>query len=243
MAVSTDDQKAGANGSLRWPRTARPPQRQADSRSLYGYLLDLDDDLAEEFDIRSRVSARQLATVKLLEAEVGDGDLSNWFDVARGGMGLLVLEGMLAFEMRVGDRTTTELVGAGDLLQAPTGRGDELLEGLGTWKILCPTLPGPARRGVRRPGPAVAADRPGDDAQGQPADDRCQRGAGDHGPTAVGDAAGPAFVASGRTLGASRAGGNPADAAAHSPPARSVWPPPSGRRYRMRSPGSRRPGW
>ena len=48
------------------------------------YLLDLDDDLAEEFDIRSRVSARQLATVKLLEAEVGDGDLSNWFDVARG---------------------------------------------------------------------------------------------------------------------------------------------------------------
>jgi hypothetical protein len=46
---------------------------------------------------------------------------------------------MLAFEMRVGDRTTTELVGAGDLLQAPTGRGDELLEGLGTWKILCQT--------------------------------------------------------------------------------------------------------
>ena len=139
MTVSTDDQKAGAHGSLRWPRTARPPQRQADSRSLYGYLLDLDDDLAEEFDIRSRVSARQLATVKLLEAEVGESDLTNWFDVARGGMGLLVLEGMLAFEMRVGDRTTTELVGAGDLLQAPTGRGDELLEGLGTWKILCPT--------------------------------------------------------------------------------------------------------
>ncbi len=139
MTVSTDDQKAGAHGSLRWPRAARPPQGQADSRSLYGYLLDLDDDLAEEFDIRSRVSARQLATAKLLEAEVGDGDLTNWFDVARGGMGLLVLEGMLAFEMRVGDRTTTELVGAGDLLQAPTGRGDELLEGLGTWKILCPT--------------------------------------------------------------------------------------------------------
>jgi CRP-like cAMP-binding protein len=139
VTVSTDDQTAGAHGPLRWPRTAGPPQRQADSRSLYGYLLDLDDDLAEEFDIRSRVSARQLATVKLLEAEVGESDLTNWFDVARGGMGLLVLEGMLAFEMRVGDRTTTELVGAGDLLQAEAGRGDELLEGLAAWKILCPT--------------------------------------------------------------------------------------------------------
>jgi CRP-like cAMP-binding protein len=106
---------------------------------LYGYLLDLDDDLAEEFDVRSRVSARQLATVKLLEAEAGESDLTNWFDVARGGMGLLVVEGMLAFEMRVGDRTTTELVGAGDLLQAPAERGDELLEGLATYRILCPT--------------------------------------------------------------------------------------------------------
>lgn len=139
MTVSTDDQKAAAHVALRWPPTNGSARRHADPRPLYGYLLDLDDDLADEFDIRSRVSARQLATVKLLEAEVGESDLANWFDVARGGMGLLVLEGMLAFEMRVGDRTTTELVGAGDLLQAPTGRGDELLEGLGTWKILCQT--------------------------------------------------------------------------------------------------------
>jgi hypothetical protein len=139
VTVSTDDQKAPARVSLRWPPTNGSARTQADTRPLYGYLLDLDDDLAEEFDIRSRVSARQLATAKLLEAEVGESDLANWFDVARGGMGLLVLEGMLAFEMRVGDRTTTELVGAGDLLQPPTGRGDELLEGLGTWRILWPT--------------------------------------------------------------------------------------------------------
>ena len=139
MTVSTDDQKAAARAPLRWPRTDRSGRRQADARSLYGYLLDLDDDLADEFDIRSRVSVRQLATVKLLEADVGDGDLTGWFEVARGGMGLLVLEGMLAFEMRVGDRTTTELVGAGDLLQAPPGRVDELLEGLGAWKVLSPT--------------------------------------------------------------------------------------------------------
>jgi CRP/FNR family transcriptional regulator, cyclic AMP receptor protein len=139
LTVSTDDQQASVHPSLRWPRTNGSAPSEADARPLYGYLLDLDDDLAEEFDVRSRVSARQLATVKLLEAQVGESDLTNWFEVASDGMGLLVLEGMIAFEMQVGDRTTTELVGAGDLLQPPTGRGDELLEGLAAWKVLVPT--------------------------------------------------------------------------------------------------------
>lgn len=139
MTVSTDDQRAAVHAPSPWPCTDGSARHHPDARPLYGYLLDLDDDLADEFDVRSRVSARQLATVKLLEADVGESDLTSWFDVARGGMGLLVVEGMLAFEMRVGDRTTTELVGAGDLLQAPTGRVDELLEGLATWKVLCPT--------------------------------------------------------------------------------------------------------
>lgn len=139
MTVSTDYQKAAAHVPLRWPPTNGSARRQADTRPLFGYLLDLDDDLADEFDVRSRVSARQLATVKLLEVDAGESDLTRWFEIARGGMGLLVLEGMLAFEMRVGDRTTTELIGAGDLLQAPAWRVDELLEGRGAWKVLRPT--------------------------------------------------------------------------------------------------------
>jgi hypothetical protein len=106
---------------------------------LYAYLLDLDDDLAAEFDIRARVSARQLATVRVLETDIGDSDLGGWFDAARGGMGLLILDGLLGSEMRVGDRTTAELLGAGDLLQAPTGRADDLLEGVAAWKVLLPT--------------------------------------------------------------------------------------------------------
>ena len=72
-------------------------------------------------------------------------------------MGLLILEGMLAFEMRVGDRTTTELVGAGDLLQAPTGRGDELLEGLAS-------LEGPA---VRRAWPCSTRSSPTGSGRGR----------------------------------------------------------------------------
>lgn len=139
MTVSTDDQSAVGQAPLRWPRPAGTAGRQADPLALYGYLLDLDDDLAEEFDVRSRVGARQLATVKVLEIDVGESDLANWFEAARGGMGLLVLEGLLAFEMRVGDRTTSELVGASDLLASPAGRVDELLEGLGAWRVLWPT--------------------------------------------------------------------------------------------------------
>jgi CRP/FNR family cyclic AMP-dependent transcriptional regulator len=136
VTVSTDDKRTVERAPLRWARAAGAARTQPDSRPLYAYLLDLDDDLAEEFDIRARVSARQLATVKVLEADVGRSDLGGWFDAARGGMGLLILDGLLASEMRVGDRTTTELLGAGDLLQPPTGGADELLEGVAAWRVL-----------------------------------------------------------------------------------------------------------
>ena len=42
--------------------------------------------------------------------------------------GLLVLDGMIAVDVRVGDRTATELVGAGDLLQPATRAPTTLLE-------------------------------------------------------------------------------------------------------------------
>jgi Crp-like helix-turn-helix domain len=137
--VSTDYQGIVEHAPLRWPGRPEAAPRRPDPRSLYAYLLDLDDDLAQEFDIRTRVSARQLATVRVLEAEIGESDLAGCFDAARGGLGLLVLDGVLAFEMRVGDRTTTELLGGGDLLPMSTGKADELLEGREAWRVLCPT--------------------------------------------------------------------------------------------------------
>ena len=123
---------------LRWPRGPRVPPRQPGSTSLYAYLLDADDDLAEEFDIRSRVSARQLTTARVLEADVGEHQLTDWFEAARGGLGLLVLDGLVAFEMRVGDRAATELLGAGDLLEPPIQRSEELLEHASCWRVLWP---------------------------------------------------------------------------------------------------------
>jgi CRP/FNR family transcriptional regulator, cyclic AMP receptor protein len=136
--VSAEDPEAFEPVPLRWPRAPRTAPRQQGSTSLYAYLLDVDDDLAEEFDVRARVSARQLATARVLEADVGEHQLTDWFETARNGLGLLVLDGLVAFELRVGDRTATELLGAGDLLEPPIYRSEELLEPISCWRVLSP---------------------------------------------------------------------------------------------------------
>ncbi len=138
MNVSTDDQDPVDRARLRWPRRPDAERRQPDPRSLYAYLLDLDDDLAEEFDIRARVSARQLATARVLETDAGESDLVAWFEAARGGLGLLILDGVLAVETRVGERTATELLGAGDVLTPPSRETDDILERASGWRALCP---------------------------------------------------------------------------------------------------------
>lgn len=113
--------------------------RSPESASLYTYLLDADDDLAQEFDVRMRVAARQVATVRVLDAEVGSCDLTSWFQSVGRGPGLLILEGLVAFETRVGNRTACELTGAGDLLQPSCPRAEELLEQCDAWRALWPT--------------------------------------------------------------------------------------------------------
>lgn len=106
---------------------------------MYTYLLDADDDLAQEFDVRMRVAARQLATVKVLDAEVGECDLAPWFEAAGSGPGLLILDGLMGVDARVDNRTATELVGTGDLLQPDIRRPDDLLQRTDTWRALYPT--------------------------------------------------------------------------------------------------------
>ncbi|HTX31864.1 MAG TPA: helix-turn-helix domain-containing protein [Solirubrobacteraceae bacterium] len=118
-----------------WPERPQPP-RQPNAAPLFGYLLDLDDDLAEGVEVRMRVSARQHATARLLDAEVGECDLSSWFASVGRGPGLLIVDGLLAVDTRVADRTTTELLGAGDLLQPPGGHDDELVERETIWRAL-----------------------------------------------------------------------------------------------------------
>lgn len=112
--------------------------RKPESTPMFAYLLDLDDDLAEEFDLRMRIAARQGTTVRVLEGDPGPCDLSGAFEAASGGFGLLVLDGLISLETRIEDRTAAELIGAGDLIQAPAHRIDEMLERQDTWRSLWP---------------------------------------------------------------------------------------------------------
>ena len=137
--MTVRDGRSVQRGPFRWPRTPGLVPRRPEPSALYAYLLDADDELAEEFDVRGRVAVRQLATARVLQMGVGDCDLSDWFEIASHGPGLLILDGLVAFETRTGDRAAAELLGAGDLLQAPILPTDELLERSCTWRALRPT--------------------------------------------------------------------------------------------------------
>jgi CRP/FNR family cyclic AMP-dependent transcriptional regulator len=124
----------------RWPsEPPRAAQRRPGTTAMHTYLLDADDDLAEEFDVRSRLAVRQGTTVRVLEAEVGECDMAASFESVDRGFGLLILDGLIAFETHVGDRIASELIGTGDLVQPCAHRSDELLERTDAWRILWPT--------------------------------------------------------------------------------------------------------
>jgi CRP-like cAMP-binding protein len=121
-----------------WPGRS-PPARRPHPAPLFGYLFDLDDDLAEELEVRMRLSARQHVTARLLDAETGAVDFSDWFEIVGHGPGLLIVDGLLAVDTRVADRTITELLGAGDLLQPPGRHDDEMVDRDTVWRALAPT--------------------------------------------------------------------------------------------------------
>ena len=82
----------GTTARSRWPARAQARGRP----SSFRYLLDLDDDLADEFDVRMRLVARPAATAFTFEAGPGEIALSEWLVMAAGGPGVLVLDGVLA---------------------------------------------------------------------------------------------------------------------------------------------------
>jgi CRP-like cAMP-binding protein len=120
-------------------RFEHDPPRRPGSPALYAYVLDLDDDIAQEIEVRMRYSARQHATARLLHAETGACDLTSWFTAAGDGPGLLLVDGLLAAETQIADRTVTELLGAGDLLQPPGVRHDDIVCSGCRWRALEPT--------------------------------------------------------------------------------------------------------
>ena len=71
LNMASEDQAAFDDEVERRPiswRRREVTKRRPDPTSLYIYVLDEDSDLADEFDIRTRVAARQLATARVLRA-------------------------------------------------------------------------------------------------------------------------------------------------------------------------------
>jgi CRP/FNR family transcriptional regulator, cyclic AMP receptor protein len=118
----------------RWTGRRAAPERP----SSYRYLLDLDLDLADEFDLRMRLVARPAVTAMTFEVGAGEVDLAG--PLGRPAeLGVLMLTGVVVVSVRVCDRVAAELVGAGDLLQGVAGEDDDLLGCDVGWRALVPT--------------------------------------------------------------------------------------------------------
>ena len=189
-------------------------------RASYCYLLDADADLAQEFDIRMRMVVRQVATVVVFEIGVGDCDPAQWSAPGAASPGLLLLDGTIAVDVQVGDRTATELMGPGDLLQPWDPAADELLERSARLARAPARARRDPRRRLRRAHPPVAADPARPPAPGRQARERPRRPARDRLPAPAGGPPGAAALAPRRALGEGRAGRHPHLAAPHASPAR-----------------------
>ena len=110
----------GESGVRREPDRRRPPGRLC-------YLFDVDEELAGGLDLRMRLVARPLVTARVEEISAGEFDLIPLLAQLRGGLGLLLIDGVVALDVQVGDRTASELVGAGDLLAPWTSDADVVL--------------------------------------------------------------------------------------------------------------------
>jgi hypothetical protein len=132
-------QTVGARGPGGAARQDQSDGGCVEAARLSVYLLDADDELASELDVRMRLAARQMATARVLDAAAGESRLEPWFEAVGNGPGLLILDGLLAAETRIADRAATELLGAGDLLQPTFQRPEEMLEQMTVFRALLGT--------------------------------------------------------------------------------------------------------
>lgn len=89
-------------------------ERQVSSQVVY--LLDADPDLADVVDPEEREVARRYAVARVRSIPKGTWSAGQ-HDEGNDAIGLLVLDGLLTRELSLGTRTSTELLGLGDLLR------------------------------------------------------------------------------------------------------------------------------
>lgn len=100
------------------------------------YVLDEDRELALVFEPSTRLAVRPLATAPGIVVAAGPVPLAETFGESRGGMGLLVLDGLIVREVEVAGRTAAELIGPGDLIVPWYREGGPLVPELVSWRAL-----------------------------------------------------------------------------------------------------------
>jgi len=120
-------------------RRGAASSRAAGRNASFHCLLDLDPELAEGLEPEAWRVARAAATALTFEVDAGPVDADYWFSAVGRGHGLLLIDGVLALNVRVGDRVSAELVGPGDVIQAASGaQADQLLACVVGWRALVP---------------------------------------------------------------------------------------------------------
>ena len=116
-------------------QAVRPRERASGSLR---YLLDVDGELADSLELGMRLAARRMTAAVVFDADPGELDLGERMLEVGEGPGVLVIDGVLAVNVTVGDRVASELLGAGDLLEPDTSEPDELFTCSTGWRVLVP---------------------------------------------------------------------------------------------------------
>jgi len=108
-----------------------PQQRRAVA------ILDLDPDLAQDMSPERAAEARTqaIATVETLAAGDWPATAIDLRD-PRGALGLLVLDGIIARELKLGGASFTELIGEGEILRPWERRGHHSAVPRADWRVL-----------------------------------------------------------------------------------------------------------
>jgi hypothetical protein len=93
------------------------PVTSAPSARPHQPLLDADPDLGQLLEEERREAARRDILVRTTTVPVGEWNAARLAGTDPGNVGLLVLEGVMAREVVVGDTVSTELLGPGDVVR------------------------------------------------------------------------------------------------------------------------------
>jgi CRP/FNR family transcriptional regulator, cyclic AMP receptor protein len=108
-------------------------------RSERLWVIREDADLAERLAPERRRQAEELSVARVLRREPGTWDARHDASIARDGLGLLVVDGLLVRRVGFGGRYGAELLGPGDVLRPWEHDGEEaVLPFESTWRILRP---------------------------------------------------------------------------------------------------------